>query len=109
LSVLLLPMSLRHMILSRNRGQPVATSEGVYFRMLRGGLEVKCLATRVVLSELGGAPLEIRQLEEVYFRHCLLLAEAVKRVFLRRGRFNVVTVGPEDVREVMSSTAWSRN
>ena len=100
-------MSLRHIILSRNRGQPVTTSEGVYFLMMRGGQEIECLVTRAALSELAERDLEISQLEMVYYRHCLLLAEAANRVFLVMGRFKVLTVGPEDVWELMSSGAWS--
>jgi hypothetical protein len=106
LSFLLLPMSLRHMTLSRSRGQPVATSEGIYFRMVRGRQEIKCLVTRAALSELAGYRLEISQLEGVYYRHCLLLVEAAKREFIDAGRRNkVVAVGPEDVREARSSWA----
>jgi hypothetical protein len=94
------------MTLSRSRGQPVATSEGIYFRMARGRREIKCLVTRAALSELAGYRLEIRQFEGVYYRHCLLLAEAAKREFIGTGRRNkVVAVGPEDVREAKSSWA----
>ena len=95
------------MTLSRSRGQPVATSEGVYFRMMHGRQEIKCLVTRAALSELSGNRLEISQLEGVYYRHCLLLAVTAKREFIATGRHNkVIAVGPEDVREVMSS--WPR-
>jgi hypothetical protein len=62
-------MSLGHITLSKNRGQPRVAGEGVYFRMMRGRHEIKCLITRAALSELAGHPLEIRQLELVYFRH----------------------------------------
>ena len=100
-------MSLRHMTLSRSRGQPVVTSEGVYFRMMRGSQEIKCLVTRAALSELAGDRLEISQLEGVYYRHCLLLAVTAKREFIATGRHNkVLPIGPVGVREAMSS--WPR-
>src|SRR5262245_42672106 len=97
-------MSLRHITLSKNKGQPVATSEGVYFRMMRGRHEIKCLVTRAALSELAGHPLEISQLHLVYFRHYLMLAVTAKRQCGARGlRNKVVAVGLEEVREAMSS------
>ena len=97
-------MSLHQLTLSRKRGQPVVASEGVYFRMMRGRHEVTCLATRAALSELAGHPLEISQLEFVYFKHYLLLAEAAKSQFkVTRRRYSVVVVSPEGARKAMSS------
>ena len=100
-------MSLGHITLSKNRGQPRVAGEGVYFRMMRGRHEIKCLVTRAALAELAGHPLEISQLELVYFRHYLMLAVTAKRQCEARGlRNKVVAVGLEEVREAMSS--WPR-
>ena len=94
------------MILSSYSGPPAVTGEGIYFQKWQGARVVKFLVTRAALSQLAGAPLEIRQLELEYQRYHDLIAEAARWVFAVKSRSKkVLRIGPEDVLEAMGKVA----